>query len=105
MQFALMIYHTPEEFDMRKNDYADPHLGAWRAYHKALVEAGVYVGGMHLKCPRQEQRYVLGTENATCRMDRTRIRRSNSQDSLSWNSLRLMPLWNGLPDAQEHHAA
>jgi CBS domain containing-hemolysin-like protein len=39
MQFALMIYHTPEEFDMRK-DYSDPHLGAWRAYHKALVEAG-----------------------------------------------------------------
>jgi hypothetical protein len=21
MQFALMIYHTPEEFDMRKNDF------------------------------------------------------------------------------------
>ena len=30
MQFALMIYHTPEEFDMRKRDYSDPHLGAWR---------------------------------------------------------------------------
>src|SRR5258708_36236078 len=44
MQFALMIYHTPEEFAMRKNDYGDPHLGAWRAYYKALVEAGVYVG-------------------------------------------------------------
>jgi len=28
MQFALMIYHTPEEFAMRKNDYSDPHLGA-----------------------------------------------------------------------------
>jgi len=36
MQFALMIYHTPEEFAMRKNDYSDPHLGAWRAYYKAL---------------------------------------------------------------------
>jgi hypothetical protein len=30
---------------MRKNDYNDPHLGAWRAYHKALVEANVYAGG------------------------------------------------------------
>ena len=39
MQFALLIYHFPEEFDMRKNDYSDPHLGAWRAYYKALVEA------------------------------------------------------------------
>jgi hypothetical protein len=45
MQFALMIYHTPEEFAMRKNDYSDPHLGAWRAYYKALVEAKVYVSG------------------------------------------------------------
>jgi hypothetical protein len=45
MQFALMIYHTPEEFAMRKNDYNDPHLGAWRAYYKALVEAEVYVSG------------------------------------------------------------
>jgi len=23
MQFALLIYHSPEELSMRKNDYAD----------------------------------------------------------------------------------
>ena len=51
MQFALLIYQTPEEFDMRNEDYNDPHLGAWRAYHKALVEAGVYVGGNALEVP------------------------------------------------------
>lgn len=45
MQFALLIYHSPEEFAMRKNDYNDPHLAAWRAYYKALVEANVYVSG------------------------------------------------------------
>ena len=45
MQFALLIYHSPEEFAMRNKDYNDPHLGAWRAYYKALVEAKVYVGG------------------------------------------------------------
>lgn len=50
MQFALMIYHTPEEFGMRRN-YDDPHIGAWRAYHKALVEAGVYVGADALETP------------------------------------------------------
>jgi hypothetical protein len=49
MQFALMIYNSPEEFDMRKNDYNHPHLGAWRAYYKALVEAGVYVGANALE--------------------------------------------------------
>jgi hypothetical protein len=51
MQFALMIYHTPEEFDMRKNDYSDPHLGAWRAYYRALVDAGVYVSADALEVP------------------------------------------------------
>ena len=45
MQFALLIYHSPEEFAMRENDYNHPHLGAWRAYYKALVKANVYVGG------------------------------------------------------------
>ena len=51
MQFALLIYHTPQEFAMRENDYDHPHLGAWRAYYKALVEAGVYVGGNALELP------------------------------------------------------
>ena len=45
MQFALLIYHSPEEFAMRNNDDNHPHLAAWRAYYKALVEANVYVGG------------------------------------------------------------
>jgi hypothetical protein len=51
MRFALLIYHTPEEFDMRKRDDNDPHLSAWRAYYKALVEAGVYVGANALEVP------------------------------------------------------
>lgn len=51
MQFALLIYHSPEEFDMRNKDYHDPHLGAWRAYYKALVEAQVYVAGDALEIP------------------------------------------------------
>jgi len=51
MQFALLIYHSPEEFAVRKNDYGDPRLGAWRAYYKALVEAGVYVSGDALEVP------------------------------------------------------
>src|SRR5256885_6512281 len=46
-----LIYHSPEEFAMRKNDYSDPHLGAWRAYYKALVEAKVYVGANALELP------------------------------------------------------
>lgn len=52
MQFALLIYELPEAFGMRmNNEENDSYLGAWRAYHKALVEAGVYVGGNPLQSP------------------------------------------------------
>ncbi len=51
MQFALLIYHSPDEFAMRNKEYNDPHLGAWRAYYKALVEAKVYVAGDALEVP------------------------------------------------------
>ena len=52
MQFALLIYELPEAFSMRVNtDENDQYLGAWRAYHKALLEAGVYVGGNPLQSP------------------------------------------------------
>ena len=51
MQFALLIYETPELFATRKNDDADSYLGAWRAYHKAVEEAGIYMGGDALEVP------------------------------------------------------
>jgi hypothetical protein len=51
MQFALLIYESPEAFATRTNDDTDSYLGAWRAYHKALVEAGVFVDGDPLQVP------------------------------------------------------
>ena len=51
MHFALLIYESPEEFASRKNDENDPYLGAWRAYYRAVVRAGVYVGGDVLQLP------------------------------------------------------
>ncbi len=51
MQFALLIFESPEAFAARNGDETDSYLGAWRAYHKALVEAGVYVGGEPLASP------------------------------------------------------
>ncbi len=51
MKFALLIYESPEAFATRKNDENDPYIGAWRAYYKALVEAGIYVGGDPLQLP------------------------------------------------------
>ncbi len=51
MQFALLIYESPEAFASRKNDENDPYLGAWRAYYKAIQEAGIYVAGDPLRLP------------------------------------------------------
>jgi hypothetical protein len=51
MQFALLIYESPEAFTTRKSDGKDPYTAAWRAYHQALVEAGVYVAGDPLAPP------------------------------------------------------
>jgi|RhiMetdeSRZDD1v2_1073273.scaffolds.fasta_scaffold107818_5 hypothetical protein len=51
MQFALLIYESPEAFATRQNDKSDSYTGAWRAYHKALVESGIFVGGDPLQVP------------------------------------------------------
>ena len=51
MQFALLVYESPEPWVTRNNDETSPYIGAWRAYYKALVEAGVYVGGDPLELP------------------------------------------------------
>ena len=51
MQFALLIYESPEAFAARKKGKTDPYIGAWRAYYKAIVEAGLYAGGDPLELP------------------------------------------------------
>ena len=51
MQFALLMFESPEAFAARNADENDPYLGAWRAYYKALVEADIYVGGDALQPP------------------------------------------------------
>lgn len=51
MQFAMLIYESPESFEVRKSDGNDSYISAWRAYYKAMVEAGVYVGGDPLEVP------------------------------------------------------
>jgi hypothetical protein len=48
MQFLLLIYESPDAFATRNKD---AYTGAWRAYHKALVDAGVFVDGNPLQVP------------------------------------------------------
>ena len=48
MLFALLIYESPDAFATRNKD---SYTGAWRAYHRAIVEAGIFVGGDPLQVP------------------------------------------------------
>ena len=49
MQYVVLIYESPKDFESRGGGRSDPYIAAWRAYHKALVAAGVYVGGAPLQ--------------------------------------------------------
>lgn len=51
MQYAMLIYETPKDFDARSADKNSPHIAAWRAYYEAMVDAGAYVGGNPLELP------------------------------------------------------
>jgi len=46
----MLIYETPEDFANRMNDQS-PNVAAWRAYYRAMVDAGVYVTGAPLEPP------------------------------------------------------
>lgn len=45
MQYVLLIYETPTDFEDRDPSEGNAYAAAWRAYYKALVEAGLFVGG------------------------------------------------------------
>ena len=49
MRYIMVVYETPADIDRRDNPAGDPYIAAWRAYHKALVEADVFVVGAPLK--------------------------------------------------------
>jgi len=49
MQYVVLIYESPKDFESRGSGESHPYIAAWRAYHKALVAAGVYVGGAPLQ--------------------------------------------------------
>ena len=52
MQYALLIYETSADFARREQAGDDAaHFGAWRAYYKAVVEAGIYAGVKPLEAP------------------------------------------------------
>jgi hypothetical protein len=52
MLYALLIYEKPADFERRDASVeAGAYVGAWRKYYRAMVEAGIYVGGHPLDAP------------------------------------------------------
>ena len=51
MQYVMLIYEPESEFNDRTLPDGDPHWGPWRTYHRALLDAGIYVGGGPLERP------------------------------------------------------
>jgi hypothetical protein len=49
MQYMMLIYLPATDFDARASDKNGPFWGAWRAYFKALTEAGAFVDGSPLE--------------------------------------------------------
>lgn len=45
MRYVMVIYETPADFEARRPHEQEPYVAAWRAYYKALVEAGALVSG------------------------------------------------------------
>ena len=43
MQYAILIYETPGDFDARTT--SGTYVAAWRAYFRSLVDSGAYRGG------------------------------------------------------------
>lgn len=50
MKYMLMIYETQEDFELRATaESRQEHYAAFRAWHRAMVDAGVYVDGSPLR--------------------------------------------------------
>ncbi|HET7220950.1 MAG TPA: YciI family protein [Vicinamibacterales bacterium] len=49
MQFVMLIYEPTDDINSRSGEQPSPLIGAWRLYYKAMVDAGVYVGGAPLQ--------------------------------------------------------
>jgi hypothetical protein len=52
MLYALLIYEKADDFARRESSVeSEAYTGAWRAYHRALLDAGIFVGGKPLDEP------------------------------------------------------
>ena len=52
MLYTVLIYERPHDFDRREDEAEEvDYTGAYQAWHKAMLEAGVFVSGAPLHRP------------------------------------------------------
>ena len=82
MQFMLLIYETPDDFGMRSDEQPTELIGAWRAYYRALIDAGDAKSAVRRSRHRpRAQRFAFTAGSVVCRTGRTPTRRSSSAGS------------------------
>lgn len=52
MFYIMLIYEKPEDFERRESPVeSEAYAGAWREYHRAMLDAGIFAGGRPLDAP------------------------------------------------------
>jgi hypothetical protein len=79
MQYTILVYETESQLAARTDPKRkDAYWGAYRAYTKALRDAGVMVGGAGLEPRARPRRCGYPTARGACRTGRSPTRRSSS---------------------------
>ena len=101
MLYALLIYEKPDDFVRRDSSVeSDADAGAWRAYHRALLDAGIFVGGKPLDAPETATTVRLCDSKREIQDGPSPTRRSNWAGLHYSSCLRSMPHWNGRQDVR-----
>ena len=65
MQYALLIYERPHDFDRREDEAEeDAYTGAWQAWHKALWKPGSSSAATRWTRRKPARRCGCGTASA-----------------------------------------
>ncbi len=84
MNYTILIYENAADFAARTDDKRkDAYWGAYRAYTKALTDAGVMIGGAGLQPPPPATTVRQRTASGRCRTGRTPRPRSSSAATTS----------------------
>jgi hypothetical protein len=97
----LLIYEKPDDFARRDSSVeSEAYAGAWRAYHRALLDAGIFVGGKPLDAPETATTVRLRDSKREIQDGPYSNTKEQLVGSRCSSCLRSMPHWNGRQDVR-----